>query len=570
MIPDRAAAATRRTFAVTAAVTALATAAIAIRGLAYTRGELTYVIDDGGIHLSMAQQLARTGTWGVSAGVFEPVSSSPAWTLLLAALHRLAGGRVAAWWPLLANLVAAGWVCWLVARHQAVARVGARAWGAWVFALTAPLAAWFLPGLAATGMEHTLQAALWIVVLVHLDRVCGTDPAGAPAGAREVWLVAAALAVAAAVRYETLFLAGGCVIALWSFTAGTAGWRRVATRGTGWLAAAAAPVVVMGVINLGFGRSFLPNSILRKSGLAGETTVVPGPGELARRLGSDPLLAGLLLAATIWALWAWRRRDVPSGGYAAAIAVAGWAQLLLGDVGWYARYQAALVCAGTLLALRVLPSLVRPPHRQAALGALALVLVLGSLNRVDLLRRAPLAMSNTWRQQVQVGRFLGWAYRGEPVAVTDLGYPSLHHDGPIVDLEGLGTYEVLLARRRGDLDRRFLEGLLRRRGVQAMAIYDLPYLRMFPRGWAAVGTWDHGQANVTPRWERVAFFAPAGAPADRLDRALRAFAPRLPEGVVYRDRERILGDYLDALGRRRAAGGADRRDTVRPPGPTTG
>ncbi len=103
-----------------------------------------------------------------------------------------------------------------------------------------------------------------------------------------------------------------------------------------------------------------------------------------------------------------------------------------------------------------------------------------------------------------------------------------------------------------------------------MAIYDLPYLRIFPRGWAVVGTWDHGPTNVSPLWERVAFFAPAGAPADRLDRALRDFASRLPDGVVYRDRERILADYLEVLERDRAAARSDRRGTVRPPGPTTG
>ena len=550
-----------RTWAVLAGVTGACSAVIVAWALAGTDGRLTYAIDDAGIHLSMAHHLVRDGTWGVSAGTFEPASSSPAWTLLLAAATWLAGG-VAAWWPLLGNLAAAGWVCRLVARHQRVLHLGGRTWGAWAAALVLPWAAFHLPGLAVIGMEHTLQAALWLVALVHLDRCCGTDPDRAvPPGAgpsRDGWVVAGALAAASPVRYETVFLTLGCVLALWACGRSTPGTGTAragrAVWSVRWLAASAVPIVAMGVVNVAFGRSPFPNPILRKSGLGADRGLLPGPGALWERMSGDVLCSLVVIGATVWAWRAWRARraEVPSGAYATALAAAGWGQLILANVGWWSRYQAAVVIAGVLLALRVLPAVVPGGLRQPALAGLAALVVATSAVRVHQTRDAALAMRNTYRQQVQVGRFLAEAYRGRAVGVTDLGYTSLQHDGPIVDLEGLGTREVLRARRAGRFDRSFLERLLAERDVELLAIYDLPYLRIFPRGWAAVGTWDHGLRNVTPLYRRVAFFAPEGAAADRADRALRAFARRLPPGVVFRDRERILTDHLAQLERRRA------------------
>src|SRR4030095_12715183 len=48
-------------------------------------GTLVYTLDDAALHLSIAQKLVAHGTWGVVPGSFESASSSPLWTLLVAA-----------------------------------------------------------------------------------------------------------------------------------------------------------------------------------------------------------------------------------------------------------------------------------------------------------------------------------------------------------------------------------------------------------------------------------------------------------------------------------------------------
>jgi asparagine N-glycosylation enzyme membrane subunit Stt3 len=66
-------------------------------------GHFTFPMDDAYIHLAMAKNLAVHGVWGVTRHAFSSTSSSPLWTLLIAACFRVAG--VWAPMPLLLNLV---------------------------------------------------------------------------------------------------------------------------------------------------------------------------------------------------------------------------------------------------------------------------------------------------------------------------------------------------------------------------------------------------------------------------------------------------------------------------------
>ena len=71
--------------------------------LARTGGTFVYAQDDPYIHLALARTLADHGVWGIRPTEFTSASSSPLWTLLLAALWKL--GAQAVWVPFALNIL---------------------------------------------------------------------------------------------------------------------------------------------------------------------------------------------------------------------------------------------------------------------------------------------------------------------------------------------------------------------------------------------------------------------------------------------------------------------------------
>jgi hypothetical protein len=540
----------RRFFLVGFGSVIVVTVAFLVRALVYTHGHLVYAIDDAGIHLAIARNLVQHGTWGVSPGVYESASSSPGWTLILAAVQATvpALSSVA---PLVLNLVGAAWILWIFSRWQSLTQMTRGHRMSWAFVVLMPLVALFLPGLAFAGMEHSLHAAVILQTFVLLSALVeGTI------SRRGRWAYFALLAVGSILRLETMFVAAGCALAILAAPSRRLGGDEAARR---WPVAerlryavctglcAGVPIAVIAAINLAFGQRVFPNSVVAKSALGGSRRIIPGWYPFLQQLVRDPLLAGLLLLATAYVIYAFYGYRGKQTAFAIAFAVAVLLHVCFADIGSFERYQAYLIVAGLLLAMRAAEEVVTPHWREAALGTFMIAIVLLSATRLDLLFKTPLASSNTYRQQYQVGRFFHRYYEGKPVAVNDLGYASYLHDGPIVDLIGLGSKPVLDARRAGHFNRAFVDRFFRDRGVQAIALYFLVYANVIPFGWRVVGNWSLGQARVSPLFNTVTFYAPDEARAVLLDRHLREFAPSLPRGVVYQDRATLVRAQQHAL-----------------------
>ena len=140
--------------------------------LARTGGMFVYAQDDPYIHLALARTLADHGVWGIRPTEFASASSSPLWTVLLAALWKL--GAHAVWVPFVLNILFG--VAFLAVSASYVARAFRPAnsevdsgvgrpkglryipWIPVALVLVTPL-----PTLAFIGMEHTLQVLLVVV-----------------------------------------------------------------------------------------------------------------------------------------------------------------------------------------------------------------------------------------------------------------------------------------------------------------------------------------------------------------------------------------------------------------------
>jgi hypothetical protein len=545
----------RRFFFVGVSVTVVVTAVLLVRGLIYTDGHLTYVIDDAGIHLAMARNLVEHGTWGVSPGVFEPASSSPGWTLLLAAFTAPLGRAVTVV-PLLANMAAGIWVLWIFASRQRMVQLRRGAVGSWTFVLLLPVAGLFLPGLALTGMEHTLQMAFALAAFVLLDDL--VDGSRSRRGEAALFL---ALFAGGCLRLEFVFIGIGAAAAI---MIGTQPWmsrRQLAESWTwparvfvagGAVVAASTPFLVNGAIDRAFGRGFLPNSIVAKTALRGGN-VVPSWDSFLEKLNEDALLGLLVLAAVVYVVFVvggFRGRHL---AYAIAFVICAGLHVAFADIGWWERYQAYLVASGLLLLLLVFQETVAVRWREATLVCLSIAMVLFSVARVSLLGSLPLGMSNTYRQQYQVGRFLEDAYPGHPVAVQDLGYAAFFHDGPVLDLFGLGSHDVLDRLHDGrELDTADLRSLATDHQVEVVAVNADAFGPRVPPEWVAVEEWDLGQSRVSSLFPSVTFYAVDEAGAVVLQRRLARFHSELPPEVIVFDRAQLLERGFKALARPRS------------------
>lgn len=534
---------------------AVVTAVIVAASLRVSDGRLVYVLDDPAIHLAIARNLAEHGTWGVVPGHFESASSSPVWTMVLAAGVAIvpAGEEALA---LVLNVVAGVAVLALLARAQTVLRPSLRRPLDALATAVIAVVVLFLPAAAMVGMEHVLHLALLLVAVPLLLR---TTPA--PSRARAV-LPYVLIAVATLTRLETAFVAAGLGAAIvlealpWGREAALP-WRPAARRVVALGLASGLPLLAYGLVNKAMGQDLLPSSVAAKSEALNGSDRFPEPREVMERLTLDPLLAVLVGVCIVLAIVGWRTR-ARWATLGAAVAITAGLHVTFAQVGWYERYQLYLIGLA-LLALawagRDLPASFRA-QRPHLVPLLVLVLLLTTTTKVSLTVEVPRGVADTYEQRYQAARFLERYYDGEPVATGELGYISLFHEGPITDFYGLGDHEVLVARRdiRDPAERTvFWNELVQRRGVKVAAIYPTNLLFEVPPEWILVGTWTLSREPLTAYDERFQFFATTPSEVAPLTSYLEEFADELPGAVRLEINE--LAGYRAAQLEAEGAGG---------------
>jgi hypothetical protein len=563
----RARVAGNRLFLVAAAVVIIATAAITAAALALNDGHLAYTLDDSAIHLSIVRQFVHHGTWGVTTGRYESASSSPGWDLLLSAFTFV---LPFAWnaLPLILNVVAGLWLLWLFIDNQDFVDGTRPDRLTLLFIVLVPVFVLYIPALALVGMEHTLHAALVVQALVLFQRLVDRGATST----RALMPFYVVMFLGTLVRYETAFVAVGCVVALTAAHFGL-GQRRFDTRttvriGAGTLIASGLPIAAIGIVNKAYGEGFFPNSIVAKSTLrTGWSKVIPSPAHMADTLQSDPLVLvlGLIaLAYVIGAAYGGRNRNAGISLIYVVTVTIHVAYAQFGGRLPYARYQQYLVIAGAFVAFRIGGELLSGRRRSAAIVfGLVAILILANL-RIQLTEDAPAASQNTYRQRYQLGKFFAKYYDGRPIATGELGYVTLFHNGPVVDFFGLGDHEVLTelnktrGKKAGDpssLSKAFLSSLIKRRHVVAIGVYSATLYNNVPSDWLLTGEWKLHGKNVTAFDRTVQFYAPTKALSDELNANLKKFNATLPAGMTSLDRDQLLAQYARTL-RRFGIGGA--------------
>jgi hypothetical protein len=369
---------------------------------------LVFPLDDAYIHLAVARTLAETGSWGVNPGQFASASSSPLWTMLLALCW-----PVAQYWPegalaglnLLSSVLLLGLAWSSLKEHspfqQAILLL--------LLVILVPL-----PFLVALGMEHTLQAALALGLLLSVER---SKSAGF------LFFLAAATSL---IRYEGVALVG--LLALFG--------KQDIQKRVALLVGSGGAVLAFGFFCMLQGGAFLPNSILKKANYGQLDGFIAAFTEC-------PSLVALCIAG-LGLLFVERRRGFLLLGLILS-------QAALGRVGWLYRYEAWLVVLGVLFVGRV--ALARPVFW---------IFLLPLFSRAALAWEAYApGVQFAAAANVAVGKWLS----ERTVAVHDLGAAAFYGKGKVVDLSGLGTEALAKSIREKTLTAEALNRYLREEQV---------------------------------------------------------------------------------------------------------
>ena len=456
---------------------------------------VVYSLDDPYIHLALAQQILH-GHYGINPGEFAAPSSSILWPFVLAPF---AFTRLVEFLPLVVNLAALLVAVWWLLRWL---ETYLSAWWALVATLALALAL-NLYGLVLTGMEHSLQVTLVVVVAVSLVRE------------RLGWPFWSSVVLLPLVRYEGLAIS----LPVLAYLVLSPGRR---------LPALAAGAVIVGVV-AGFslflhshGVGLLPSSVLSKAGLT-FLQKLPGVDTLWNNIEQQLFFVVIALFAALLFVRESRAREAVLLVLAPTVA-----HLLFGRYGWFGRYH---IYFAAWIAILFLDAYVRAGLGRARFLTAALVVwfAYASLESMIATLATPLGSRNIADQQKQMA-IVARDYLAEPVAVNDLGFVSFYARHYILDLGGLGSYEALKARASPASDV-WISDLMNRHRVEQAMVYDKLYPRR-PANWIRVATLTLPLPWVTVGDDKVAFYSANPAAAGRLREALVNYRKSSPQAAM--------------------------------------
>jgi len=520
--------------------------------LSQNGGQLVYALDDAYIHMAMARSLVEHGVWGVTRHEFSSSSSSLLWTLLLAGAYGLFGPSEIA--PLVLNCMAAAGVIglfyWILRRRIPDRPVAVGAILLVVLFIT-PLAP-----LVFAGMEHTLHVLISVAFLyaaaVMLTR--DTQPAAQP---KDDWagrLVLLLAPLVTMIRYEGMFLVATVCLLM--------AMRRRLVQAVLVGSLAALPIAIYGLISVGHGWYFFPNSIILKGqtsdllSVAGAARfLLSGPEDTTLKIPRVLCAAGLGAVVYLFRLnrgkGTWRLHSVMILLFAATALL----HIQFAKVGWFYRYEAYLVAMFILVvSLSAIEDLA---NRRVELGwdlarrhkVVSVVVCLGTLvvlgRAASALKQTPEAMNDRYLEHVLVAQFVRDHYNDSVIVVNDIGAVAWYTDARMLDMFGLASREPVAFRRRpGGYTAQDVRDWAAGHGAR-IAILQVMWAEVAPRipkEWIEVGEW-HLPRNVVFGDTRIGFFAVDPAARSTLAADLSRFRAMVPPQV------RQTGPYTRQLAR---------------------
>jgi hypothetical protein len=486
-------------------------------------GGFDYPLDDPYIHLAIAEQIAAGG-YGVNAGEYASPGSSALYPLLLVPFH---GTDLHRFMPLFWNIVGLVASSYLWGRLLAEAGWGHASWrvAGIAAAVIGPLA-FMTPVVATLGMEHALHVACALAVVLGLHRHIGTGQGTA------LILAGAFLGTAFRLEGAALAILAGAALML------------TGKRGAGGATVLAGllPIALFAVFLMSLGLDPMPSSVKAKLAIMEgaqsawqERLAVFGVNVTAP---AGLLIAGLALATFVLSRLSPRIRDSRWATFAGVIALAAFAHLLFGQIGWLDRYENYILMVSAAGFLAILPKAYDDAPDARAFGAVAAMLIAGFVT-YKMPFSAERIVKGARAIHLQQGQMATFAkdYLRTPVAVNDLGRVAFQNPDYVLDLWGLASEEAREVRLNNPAPG-WTGEMTDARSIPVAMIYD-HWFDAGQEGDQTGETWVRlGMLNLTVEGGflgayQVAFYATSPDTAPMLETAISAWEPTLLPGSQF-------------------------------------
>lgn len=448
-----------KNFQITIGFLLLLTISSLIFSLVLTDGHFAYALDDPYIHMSTVKHFVNQGIWSVDGETYASASSSPLWVLVLSPFYLLLGAKLFVYIPFILNLL------FQILSLQLIFKITKKYTNQelhYLFGITIIL---FTPFMALSfgGMEHSMQIFL---ILFCINLFLSYIDAPNLLKSKIYLLILAPFVVF--VRYENLALIMGiAIIILFYFR----DWKL----SLGIVASSLIFIVLFGlwskfILNLGF----VPSSIMAKS-LIGDkrelfSLAMSFKKNFFHNFQHDYIyilfLFNLFILIQSFLL---KNRQI----YLLSILfiMTLFAHLAFASLGWLYRYEAYLIVFG-IFNIFIFTYSVYGSNPKLLLALFLVLLPFFDRQVFDAPIQAIHGSKNIYEQQIQMANFLHQKCNTCEVAANDIGAITYFTNIHLLDLFGLGSYEVIELKKRSAYTNEVKNNLLKEKNISLIIIYD--------------------------------------------------------------------------------------------------
>ncbi len=484
---------TNKNFIITVIFLLLATVTSIIFSLSLTQGHFTYALDDPYIHMSTVKHFAEQGIWSVDGVTYASASSSPLWVMLLTPFYLLFGAKIFVYIPFTLNVLFQ--VLSLSLIFQMIKKYTNHNLH-YIFGIMMILITPFI-ALSFGGMEHSLQ--IFLVLLFINAFVAYTIQ---PNNNTNIIPLLILVPFVVFVRYEDLALVMVMSLIILIYFKN---WRL----SIGLVLTSLIFVVFFGlwskfVLDLGF----VPSSIMAKSALGNEFNLLilvkSILGKFIGQLFQPHIIALYLLNVFILvkSLFLDKKQLIL---LSSLFILTLFIHLAFAKLGWLYRYEAYLVIFGLMNIFLYIYSVYMVNVKWVSLVILFLFPLFGK-HIIHSPYQSILGSKNIYEQPIQMAIFLHQQCDSCNIAANDIGAITYFTNIHLLDLYGLGSYEVIEHKKNGTYTNDVKNNLLADKNISLVIVYDAWFKDITLDNYTKIAKWKIVH-NVICGGDTVSFYS---------------------------------------------------------------